>query len=100
VTRRPTNSNVITGAGLVCTCAAPYLPTKFAVDYLRAEQKADRTRDARVINTSSSSGLFGNVGQGNYGAAKGGRITIAEGRIDDPSVEQEERWVTGEPAQK
>jgi NAD(P)-dependent dehydrogenase (short-subunit alcohol dehydrogenase family) len=49
-----------------------FLPTKFAVDYWRAEQKAGRTRDARLINTSSSSGLFGNIGQANYGAAKAG----------------------------
>ena len=148
-----------------------FLPTKFAVDYWREESKAGRTRDARLINTSSSSGLFGNVGQANYGAAKGGiatftiiaakelgrygvtanaiypgavsrltqsiitganqgphpmdahyiapvvawlgspesqdvtgrlvglrgsKITIAEGWIDGPSVEQDERWVTAE----
>lgn len=53
-----------------------FLPTKFAVDYWRAEQKAGRTRDARLINTSSSSGLFGNIGQANYGAAKGGIATF------------------------
>jgi NAD(P)-dependent dehydrogenase (short-subunit alcohol dehydrogenase family) len=28
--------------------------------------------NARIINTSSSSGLFGNIGQTNYGAAKAG----------------------------
>jgi len=28
--------------------------------------------DARIINTSSSSGLYGNIGQTNYGAAKAG----------------------------
>jgi NAD(P)-dependent dehydrogenase (short-subunit alcohol dehydrogenase family) len=28
--------------------------------------------DARIINTSSNSGLFGNIGQANYGAAKAG----------------------------
>ncbi len=28
--------------------------------------------DARIINTSSSSGIYGNVGQSNYGAAKAG----------------------------
>lgn len=49
-----------------------FLPTKHAVDYWRAESKAGRTREARLINTSSSSGLFGNVGQANYGAAKAG----------------------------
>ncbi|WP_227980400.1 SDR family oxidoreductase [Nocardia spumae] len=148
-----------------------FLPTTFAVDYWRAESKAGRTRDARLINTSSSSGLFGNVGQANYGAAKAGianftiiaskelarygvtanaiypgavsrltagvipgagdgphpmdahyiapvvawlgspesqevtgrviglrgsRITVAEGWIDGPSIEQDARWVTAE----
>ena len=28
--------------------------------------------DARIVNTSSTSGIFGNVGQTNYGAAKAG----------------------------
>jgi NAD(P)-dependent dehydrogenase (short-subunit alcohol dehydrogenase family) len=28
--------------------------------------------NARVINTSSSSGIYGNVGQTNYGTAKAG----------------------------
>jgi NAD(P)-dependent dehydrogenase (short-subunit alcohol dehydrogenase family) len=28
-----------------------------------------RARNARIINTSSASGLFGNAGQSNYGAA-------------------------------
>ena len=28
--------------------------------------------DARIVNTSSSSGIYGNVGQSNYGAAKAG----------------------------
>jgi NAD(P)-dependent dehydrogenase (short-subunit alcohol dehydrogenase family) len=49
-----------------------FLPTKAAAGYWREEAKAGRTRDARLINTSSSSGLFGNVGQANYGAAKAG----------------------------
>ena len=47
-------------------------PTRHAVEYWRNESKAGRQPDARVINTSSPSGLFGNVGQTNYGAAKAG----------------------------
>jgi NAD(P)-dependent dehydrogenase (short-subunit alcohol dehydrogenase family) len=43
-----------------------------AAAYWRDEAKAGRKRPARIINTSSSSGIFGNVGQGNYGAAKAG----------------------------
>jgi NAD(P)-dependent dehydrogenase (short-subunit alcohol dehydrogenase family) len=45
---------------------------RHAAAYWREEAKAGRTRDARLINTSSSSGIFGNVGQTNYGAAKAG----------------------------
>lgn len=40
--------------------------------YWRAESKAGRTPDARVINTSSGAGLLGSVGQANYSAAKAG----------------------------
>lgn len=40
--------------------------------YWRAEAKAGRTRQARVINTSSGAGLQGSVGQASYTAAKAG----------------------------
>jgi NAD(P)-dependent dehydrogenase (short-subunit alcohol dehydrogenase family) len=43
-----------------------------AANYWRLESKAGRQRDARIINTTSGSGLFGNVGQANYAAAKAG----------------------------
>lgn len=49
-----------------------FAPSRAAAQYWRTEAKEGRTRDARLINTSSSSGLFGNVGQANYGAAKAG----------------------------
>jgi NAD(P)-dependent dehydrogenase (short-subunit alcohol dehydrogenase family) len=44
--------------------------TRHAVDYWRERSKAGEQVDARVIMTSSPSGLFGNVGQANYGSAK------------------------------
>jgi len=44
--------------------------TRHAVDYWRAQVKAGEVVQGRVIMTSSPSGLFGNVGQANYGAAK------------------------------
>jgi NAD(P)-dependent dehydrogenase (short-subunit alcohol dehydrogenase family) len=47
-----------------------------AARYWRAEQKAGRTRQARMINTSSGAGLFGSVGQGNYSAAKAGILGL------------------------
>ncbi|GAA1883622.1 MAG: SDR family oxidoreductase [Williamsia herbipolensis] len=43
---------------------------RHAAEYWRAESKAGRQRQARVINTSSGAGLYGSVGQGNYSAAK------------------------------
>ena len=38
----------------------------------RERSKAGGSNDARIINTSSGSGLYGNIGQSNYGAAKAG----------------------------
>ncbi|WP_068076669.1 SDR family NAD(P)-dependent oxidoreductase [Novosphingobium lentum] len=49
-----------------------FAPSHHAANYWRLESKAGRQRDARIINTSSGSGLFGNIGQTNYGAAKAG----------------------------
>ena len=49
-----------------------FCPTKHAVSYWREQSKAGDQRVARIINTSSPSGIFGNVGQANYGAAKAG----------------------------
>jgi len=43
-----------------------------AAVYWRERSKAGDDVDARLINTSSSSGIYGNVGQSNYGAAKAG----------------------------
>ncbi|WP_426574704.1 SDR family oxidoreductase [Aquihabitans sp. McL0605] len=49
-----------------------FCPTRHAAAYWRAQSKAGEAVDARIINTASPSGLYGNVGQGNYGAAKAG----------------------------
>jgi len=49
-----------------------FCPTRHAAAYWRAESKAGRPVDARIINTASPSGLYGNLGQANYGAAKAG----------------------------
>ncbi|MGK5550093.1 SDR family oxidoreductase [Actinomadura kijaniata] len=53
-----------------------FLPLKHAGAYWRAEAKAGRPVDARVINTSSGAGLLGSVGQGNYSAAKAGIVGL------------------------
>jgi NAD(P)-dependent dehydrogenase (short-subunit alcohol dehydrogenase family) len=47
-------------------------PAHHAAAYWRDRSKAGEEVDARIINTSSPSGIYGNVGQTNYGAAKAG----------------------------
>lgn len=59
--------------------------TKHACEYWRAERKSGRGIDARIVNTVSGAGLWGNVGQGAYGAAKAAiasltTVTAMEGR--------------------
>ncbi|NKR92857.1 SDR family NAD(P)-dependent oxidoreductase [Rhodococcus hoagii] len=49
-----------------------FAPLRHAASYWRAESKAGRPVDARIINTSSGAGLQGSIGQGNYAAAKAG----------------------------
>lgn len=49
-----------------------FLPSRHAANYWRAQSKEGKPVDARIINTTSHSGLFGNVGQANYAAAKAG----------------------------
>lgn len=49
-----------------------FAPTHHAAAYWRDQSKAGNQINGRVINTSSPSGVFGNVGQSNYGAAKAG----------------------------
>lgn len=55
-----------------------FAPTHHAANYWRMESKAGRQRDARVINTTSHSALFANVGQANYAAAKGGIASFSQ----------------------
>jgi NAD(P)-dependent dehydrogenase (short-subunit alcohol dehydrogenase family) len=49
-----------------------FAPTRHAAAYWRERSKSGENVRARVINTSSPSGVFGNIGQANYGAAKAG----------------------------
>ena len=49
-----------------------YGPSRCAAGYWREQAKAGQPVDGRIINTTSTSGIFGNVGQTNYGAAKAG----------------------------
>jgi len=47
-------------------------PTKWAASYWREQAKTGARHDRALINTTSTSGLIGNFGQGAYGAAKAG----------------------------
>jgi NAD(P)-dependent dehydrogenase (short-subunit alcohol dehydrogenase family) len=49
-----------------------FAPLRHAAAYWRDQSKAGSEEKRSVINTSSTSGLFGNIGQTNYGAAKMG----------------------------
>jgi len=49
-----------------------FAPARHAAGYWRERSKAGKAVDARIINTSSVSGIYGNPGQTNYGAAKMG----------------------------
>lgn len=49
-----------------------FAPTHHAANYWRQQSKEGKKVNARVINTSSHSGLFCNIGQANYAAAKAG----------------------------
>jgi len=53
-----------------------FVPLRHAAAYWRERSKAGEPVDASVINTSSTSGLFGTAGQTNYGAAKTGIATL------------------------
>ncbi|MGD1013944.1 MAG: SDR family oxidoreductase [Acidimicrobiales bacterium] len=59
-----------------------FVPTRHAATYWRERAKSGHPVKASIINTSSTSGLLGNVGQSNYGAAKAGiaafTVIIAE----------------------
>ena len=49
-----------------------WAPSRVAAEYWRNRVKDGQSNNARIINTTSVAGLYGNPGQTNYGAAKGG----------------------------
>ena len=55
-----------------------FCPTHFAAAYWREQSKAGKQVNASIIHTSSTSGLLGNPGQANYGAAKSGIATFSQ----------------------
>jgi len=67
-----------------------FAPARHAAEYWRAKSKETGAPvNARLINTSSTSGVYGNVGQTNYGAAKAGIAAfsiIAARELGDPEA--------------
>jgi len=55
-----------------------FAPTRWAAAYWREEAKAGRAKPRNIVHTSSTSGLFANPGQSNYGAAKAGIATFSQ----------------------
>jgi len=49
-----------------------FAPAHHAAAYWRERSKAGHEVSGRIINTTSVSGIYGNIGQTNYGAAKAG----------------------------
>ena len=55
-----------------------FAPSRWAATYWRELAKAGEPKVARIVNTSSSSGIYANPGQTNYGAAKSGIATFTQ----------------------
>ena len=51
-------------------------PTKWAATYWREQHHQGSTRRRNLVHTSSTSGLYANPGQANYGSAKSGIATF------------------------
>ena len=55
-----------------------FAPSRWAAAYWREQHKAGVTKPRNIVHTSSTSGLFSNPGQSNYGAAKSGIATFGQ----------------------
>ncbi|MCA1727047.1 MAG: SDR family oxidoreductase [Actinobacteria bacterium] len=55
-----------------------FLVTREACVLWRERAKAGEPTGGRIVNTSSTSGLLGNIGQSNYGAAKSGIASFSQ----------------------
>ena len=55
-----------------------FAPSRWAAAYWREQHKAGATKKRNIVHTSSTSGLFANPGQSNYGAAKTGIATFSQ----------------------
>lgn len=55
-----------------------FAPAHHAANYWRLQAKQGKKVDARIINTTSHSALFANIGQVNYAAAKAGIASFSQ----------------------
>lgn len=55
-----------------------FAPTRHVAEHWRNEHKAGRVRRRNIVHTASTSGLFANPGQANYGSAKSGIATFSQ----------------------
>ena len=55
-----------------------FAPSHHAANYWRIKSKAGEAVDARIINTTSHSALYANIGQANYAAAKAGIASFSQ----------------------
>ena len=55
-----------------------FLVTRAACQYWRDRSKAGDQVTGRIVNTTSTSGILGNAGQANYGAAKAGIAAFSQ----------------------
>ena len=55
-----------------------FLCTQAVCAHWRERSKSGEEVSGRIVNTSSTSGILGNVGQGNYGAAKAGIAALTQ----------------------
>ena len=55
-----------------------FAPSRWAAAYWREQYKAGIVKPRNMVHTSSTSGLFANPGQANYGAAKTGIATFSQ----------------------
>ncbi|MFZ4720317.1 MAG: SDR family oxidoreductase [Ilumatobacteraceae bacterium] len=55
-----------------------FAPSRWAAAYWREQAKAGIDKPRNIVHTSSTSGLFSNPGQSNYGAAKTGIATFSQ----------------------
>ena len=57
-----------------------FAPSRWAIAHWREQVKAGQAVSGRIINTTSVSGIYGQPGQSNYGAAKAGIAVVHQHR--------------------